>query len=99
MLKMPNNTMRTSDKLDTRRRRTLFRCWHRGTKEMDMIFGPYANEHIETMSEVDLDAFEALISLEDVALVKWFMGQEPVPTDVDGPSYQSVLSFLHNRNL
>src|SRR6185312_2474810 len=33
---------RSSDGLDERRRRLLFRCWHRGTREMDLILGRFA---------------------------------------------------------
>ena len=30
---------RSSDGLDDRRKRLLFRCWHRGTREMDLLLG------------------------------------------------------------
>src|SRR5690606_39649277 len=40
-------TTRTSAELDPRRRRILFRAWHRGIREMDLIFGQFAdNEQI-----------------------------------------------------
>ena len=32
-------TTRSSGGLDDRRKRLLFRCWHRGTREMDLILG------------------------------------------------------------
>ena len=36
---------RSSDGLDTRRRRLLFRAWHRGIKEMDLIMGRFSDAH------------------------------------------------------
>jgi antitoxin CptB len=37
--------------LDPRRKRVLFRAWHRGMKEMDLIFGRFADREIATLSE------------------------------------------------
>jgi antitoxin CptB len=35
---------RTSAELSPRRRRILFRAWHRGIREMDLVFGQFADE-------------------------------------------------------
>jgi len=40
-------TERTSDGLDPRRRKLLFRCWHRGMREMDLILGRFADSALE----------------------------------------------------
>ena len=42
---------RSSDGLDDRRKRLLFRCWHRGTREMDLILGRFADAEIANLSE------------------------------------------------
>jgi antitoxin CptB len=44
---------RSSDGLDDRRKRLLFRCWHRGTREMDLILGRFADAEIATLSLYD----------------------------------------------
>ena len=41
-------TTRSSGGLDDRRKRLLFRCWHRGTREMDLILGRFADAEIAT---------------------------------------------------
>ena len=41
---------RSSDGLDARRRRMLFRSWHRGIKEMDLIMGRFSDAHIVELS-------------------------------------------------
>lgn len=56
---------RSSDGLDVRRKRLLFRCWHRGTREMDLILGRFADAEIATLSDRDLDELEHLIELPD----------------------------------
>jgi antitoxin CptB len=35
-----------SDDAEIRRKRLLFRCWHRGTQEIDLIFGSFADAFI-----------------------------------------------------
>src|SRR5258705_165842 len=37
---------RSSSGLDDRRKRLLFRCWHRGTRERDLILGRFADAEL-----------------------------------------------------
>ena len=39
-----SGTTRTSEGLDARRRKLLFRSWHRGIREMDLILGGFADD-------------------------------------------------------
>ena len=41
----------SSEKLDARRRRLLFRSWHRGIREMDLVLGRFANAQIAALSD------------------------------------------------
>ena len=50
----------SSEGLDERRRRLLFRSWHRGIREMDLVLGRFADAHIASLSEAELDEYEAL---------------------------------------
>ena len=36
------------------RKKILFRSWHRGTKEMDLILGTYADNNLSNMSYDEL---------------------------------------------
>jgi antitoxin CptB len=56
---------RSSDGLDDRRKRLLFRCWHRGTREMDLILGRFADAAIADLTEVELAELEHLIEVPD----------------------------------
>jgi len=67
--------------LSMRRRRLRYRAWHRGTKEMDLVLGPFADAHLEGYGPSELDRLEALMDEEDTDLLKWVMGQEPVKVD------------------
>jgi len=64
---------------ETARRRLAIRAWRRGTREMDLILGPYADARLGTMAPAELDAFEALIAEEDAELLAWMLGQAAPP--------------------
>jgi antitoxin CptB len=74
-------TTRSSDGLDDRRKRLLFRCWHRGTREMDMILGGFADAHIADMSDVEVADLERLIELPDPDLYAALSGGAPLPPE------------------
>ncbi|MGL4406012.1 MAG: succinate dehydrogenase assembly factor 2 [Notoacmeibacter sp.] len=86
-------TMRTSAGLDERRKRALLRTWRRGTRELDIIFGLFANSEIESMSEADLTELERLLDCEDPNLQKWFMGQAPVLPEFDTMLFARIVAF------
>ena len=73
----------TSAGLDARRRRALFRAWHRGMREMDLIMGRFADAEIAHLSEAELDTFEALLDVPDQEAYAWLTGEAPVPAAYD----------------
>lgn len=86
-------TTRTSAELDPRRRRTLFRAWHRGIREMDLIFGQFADTELATISADDLDEFEAILSEDDNDLFRWISGESPLPERLDTPLFARIAAF------
>lgn len=84
---------RSTIDLDPRRKRILFRSWHRGTREMDLLMGQFAQTAIDSMSEADLDDFEALIELPDRDLFAWLATAEPVPPAHDYPVFRAMKAF------
>ena len=76
-----------------RRRRLRYRAWHRGTKEMDLVLGPFADAHVERYGPPELDRLEALMNEEDTDLLKWVMGQEAVPPEADADLLQTIIAY------
>lgn len=64
---------------ETRLKRILFRCTHRGTKESDMLMGPYASRYLSTMDAPSLDAFEALLAESDSDIWDWISEAATTP--------------------
>ena len=84
---------RSSDGLDTRRRRLLFRSWHRGIREMDLILGRFADAHIGALSDAELAEFERLMELPDPDLLAWVTGASPAPADYDTVLFRRLRDF------
>jgi len=84
---------RSSDGLDLRRRQLLFRCWHRGMRETDLIMGRFADATIATLTEPELAEFERLIEVPDGELLAWVTGAADVPADYDTALFRRLREF------
>lgn len=78
------------DETELRRRRARFRAAHRGTKEMDLLLGRYAEARLDGMSEAELSDFEALLSLPDPELQNWILHGVAVPV----PQHAALIGRL-----
>ncbi|MDR3515016.1 MAG: succinate dehydrogenase assembly factor 2 [Azospirillaceae bacterium] len=68
---------------DIRRKRLIFRSWHRGTREADLLLGNFADSHLRHLDAAQLDRYEALLSESDPDLYDWINGTIPVPATHD----------------
>src|SRR5262245_51886544 len=84
---------KSSSGLDARRRRLLFRSWHRGIREMDLILGRFADAVLERMSSDELDLYERLIQVPDPDLFAWVSGEAAVPAEHDTPLFRRLRAF------
>ncbi len=80
------------DGIEIRRKRALYRASHRGTKELDMMLGRFADERVPDMDEARLLVFEQLLALPDPDIDRWIRGH-PAPDGVM-PAIAEVRSFL-----
>jgi antitoxin CptB len=83
----------TSAELDPRRRRMLFRAWHRGIREMDLILGQFADNEISALAGADLDEFEAILGEDDNDLFKWICGKADRPSHLRTPLFERIVAF------
>jgi len=84
--------MTAGEDISVRRKRLRYRAWHRGTKEMDLILGPFADAHVDRCGADDLDRLETLMDEEDPPLLKWVMRQEEPPAHVDRAFLDMVIA-------
>lgn len=64
---------------EARLKRMGMRSWRRGTKEMDLVLGPYADAQLGTMDETTLALYDRLLNENDQDLLPWVLGQRPAP--------------------
>jgi antitoxin CptB len=71
-----------SENHETRLKRLRIRSWRRGLKEMDLLFGTFADEKMASLSEAELNAHEILMAEHDQDLLVWFTGQQETPDEL-----------------
>jgi antitoxin CptB len=86
-------TTRSSGGLDDRRKRLLFRCWHRGTREMDLILGRFADAEIADLSDTELAQLEGLIEVPDPDLYAALTGDRALPAEHAGALFDRIKAF------
>ena len=84
---------RSSDGLDDRRKRLLFRCWHRGTREMDLILGRFADAEIAGLGDDELAELERLIDVPDPDLYAALTGNQPIAPEYAGALFDRIKAF------
>jgi antitoxin CptB len=84
---------RSSEGLDVRRRKVLFRAWHRGMRETDLILGRFADATIAELSEAEIDDFELLLEVQDRDVLAWLLGEYGVPIEFDTPLFRKLCAF------
>ncbi|KIZ46493.1 MULTISPECIES: succinate dehydrogenase assembly factor 2 [Rhodopseudomonas] len=86
-------TTRSSGGLDDRRKRLLFRCWHRGMREMDLILGRFADAQIGILTSAELDDLEKLIELPDADLYAAVASDARLSPDLGGQMFERIKAF------
>jgi antitoxin CptB len=88
-----SGTTRSSADLEIRRKQILYRSWHRGMREMDLIMGRFADAEIGTLSDSDLAEFERLIDAIDRDLFAWITGEAETPAEYDTALFRRMKAF------
>jgi antitoxin CptB len=89
----PMTESRSNEDLDVRRRRLRFRAWHRGTREMDLLLGRFADAEAAKFDEQSMSSFEALLEVPDPDLYNWIVGAEETPAPYDTPLMRRLRDF------
>ncbi len=77
---------------EARLKRLSMRSWRRGTKEMDLILGPFADRHLADLSEPDLLFYDRLLQENDQDLMAWIFDQS-APPDWAAPLLERITAF------
>ena len=81
---------------EARLKRMRMRSWRRGTKEMDLVLGPFAYAHLDSLTEAELQTYDALLAENDQDLMAWILGQSPAPAPI-APLLSRIAGFAETR--
>lgn len=90
-------TTLSSEGLDDRRRRLLFRCRHRGIREMDLLLGEFADTQLIKLNDAELDELESWLTIPDQKIFAWINGMEPTPAEFDSPLFRCLRELNRTR--
>lgn len=65
--------------LENKRKRLSFRAWHRGTREMDLLMGSFADRNLANFGAKELAEFEEILCQNDPDVYDWVSGQKTAP--------------------
>jgi antitoxin CptB len=88
-----SGTTLSSEGLDLRRRKLLFRSWHRGTKEMDLVMGRFVDAVLARLDDTELSELEGWIDVPDAQLYAWVTGEEALPPELDTVLFRRWIAF------
>ena len=88
-----------AEDLEMRRRRLKYRSKHRGTKELDLLLGLFAERQLEAMGVRELDLYEAILEADEVDIYAWLVGRDVVPPAHDNDVMRRLLAFDFSRAL
>jgi antitoxin CptB len=90
-------SMNGADELGNLRKRLIFRSWHRGTREMDLIMGRFAEHAVPAMTEADLATYARLLEENDPDIYDWLCGRQPIPDSSDSAVLRHLIDHSFNK--
>jgi len=82
---------------DRRRRRLRHRSHHRGTKELDILLGAFADAHLGAMDDGALRCYERVLTVEDPVMLDWLFGRAQPPDEAMNDVLVMLLDFARRR--
>ncbi len=73
----------------------IYRSWHRGSKETDILLGDFAKSEIHTLKEDELNVYAKLIEESDWDIYEWILNEEaPYPQ-----IYKDIIKKIRDFNI
>ncbi len=85
------------DNISIKRKQLGFRSWHRGTREVDLLLGRFADAHLPGFGAEDLAAYDRFLNNSDPDIYNWITGAEPVPPAEDTAVVRLLLAFYASK--
>jgi Uncharacterized conserved protein len=80
--------------LNIRKKRLKFRCWHRGSREADLLLGTFADRYLEDMASADVVKLENIVDCDDQGIWDWLTGVTDGPKGISRTMIHDLRSIL-----
>ncbi len=80
--------------LNIRKKRLKFRCWHRGSREADLLLGTFADRYLEDMGSTDVLKLENIVDCDDQLIWDLLTGMAEVPKGISRSMIHDLRSVL-----
>lgn len=85
------------DNISIKRKRLIFRSWHRGTREIDLLLGAFADKYLPAFNSEQLALYDEFLSNSDPDIYNWITGQEIIPSEVSNAVTTLLLEFFNRK--
>jgi antitoxin CptB len=77
-------------------RKLIYRSWHRGTKELDMILGNFAESNLHNLNETELNEYLVILDEEDPDLYQWLVNNQNPNKNID---MNKIRNFINDNKI
>ena len=81
-----------------RRKKILFKCTHRGTKELDILLGNFVSNHINLLKPKELDYLEVILGFNDIDLYKILTNKKEIDKKMNKLFLKKIIKFNQKFN-
>ena len=81
-----------------RKKEILFKCTHRGTKELDTLLGNYISNHINEFKSRELDYLDVILNFNDMDLFKILTKKKKINEKMNKFFVKKIIKFNQNFN-
>ncbi len=75
-------------------KRLMFRAHHMGSNENDILFGAFARDHLQDLTPVQAQDFEALLAHNDTDLFDWVTGKRAAPAPLQTDLMAMIIAHV-----
>ena len=80
-------------------RKLIYRSWHRGTKELDMILGKFAESNLHNLNETELNEYLVILDEEDPDLYQWLVNNQNPNKNIDMNIINKIRDFINDNKI
>lgn len=81
------------DNISIIRKKLIFRSWHRGTREIDLLLGRFADACVPDFDAEAVAMYDRFLANSDPDIYNWLTRQEPIPPAETNRVTDALMAF------